>query len=284
MTPDFKDSYWKLGQIEGCWRDIDYHTSNEIHYGALKIVWSMESDKSPNKELEARARTVVDILNGETTKLVPKKKRTLAEWALQATPEEIDAANWKVVFDGLLKARTELDKTGVNHSWLYPYINIAADGAKTPKPKQQQKLTREQIREVFMSNGFTIKEGQSDLKEYVYKAAESLLQIASQAEQEQLSNGYVQLVPEKCDRIVWKGCYYNLPLNPVQPVEQTFDKSELENMAHAANQEALSYGVNFDVFMRFAQSVHDRVYQQLIQSLSLSKAAEKKEQITPTNE
>lgn len=36
-------------------------------------------------------------------------------------------------------------------------------------------LTRDQIREVFMANGFTVKEGQTDLKQYVYDAAYALL-------------------------------------------------------------------------------------------------------------
>jgi hypothetical protein len=36
-------------------------------------------------------------------------------------------------------------------------------------------VTRAQIRKVFLANGFTIKEGLDDLKEYVYEAAEALL-------------------------------------------------------------------------------------------------------------
>ena len=39
------------------------------------------------------------------------------------------------------------------------------------------------IREVFMRNGFTIREGQSDLKPYVYAAAEELLQLAAPVQQ-----------------------------------------------------------------------------------------------------
>ena len=42
--------------------------------------------------------------------------------------------------------------------------------------------TRDQIRSTLLAHGFTIKEGQSDLKEYVYEAAEALLslQLATQ--------------------------------------------------------------------------------------------------------
>lgn len=35
-------------------------------------------------------------------------------------------------------------------------------------------LSREEVRAIFMSHGFTIKEGQTDLKQYVYDAAAAL--------------------------------------------------------------------------------------------------------------
>jgi hypothetical protein len=38
-------------------------------------------------------------------------------------------------------------------------------------------ITKDQIREVFLKNGFTIKEGQTDLKPYVYNAAEELVSL-----------------------------------------------------------------------------------------------------------
>ena len=39
----------------------------------------------------------------------------------------------------------------------------------------RQLLTKDKIKEIFLANGFTIKEGQEDLKEYVYEAANGLL-------------------------------------------------------------------------------------------------------------
>ena len=39
-------------------------------------------------------------------------------------------------------------------------------------------LDRERIREIFMGHGFTVKEGQTDLKQYVYDAADALLRAA----------------------------------------------------------------------------------------------------------
>lgn len=52
---------------------------------------------------------------------------------------------------------------------------VAAFSAQQSKPST---VTRETIRAVFLRNGFTVKEGQTDLKPYVYAAAEELLSIA----------------------------------------------------------------------------------------------------------
>lgn len=43
-------------------------------------------------------------------------------------------------------------------------------------------MNDEQIREIFMAHGFTIKEGQTDLKPYVYAAARALLSASKPAE------------------------------------------------------------------------------------------------------
>jgi hypothetical protein len=42
----------------------------------------------------------------------------------------------------------------------------------------QSFLTKDQIRDVFMENGFTIKDGLTDLKPYVYEAADALIMKA----------------------------------------------------------------------------------------------------------
>jgi polysaccharide deacetylase 2 family uncharacterized protein YibQ len=42
-------------------------------------------------------------------------------------------------------------------------------------PTPMLPISRDRIREIFMANGFTIKEGQTDLKDYVYAAAHALL-------------------------------------------------------------------------------------------------------------
>lgn len=50
------------------------------------------------------------------------------------------------------------------------------------EPRPAVLLNKDAIREVFMRNGFTIKEGQSDLKEYVYAAANELLALGCQSQ------------------------------------------------------------------------------------------------------
>lgn len=47
----------------------------------------------------------------------------------------------------------------------------------TPAPVSVN-ITRDQIRDIFMSNGFTIKEGQTDLKDYVFTAADELISLS----------------------------------------------------------------------------------------------------------
>ena len=54
-----------------------------------------------------------------------------------------------------------------------PLVGRASLSANAGEP------TKAQIREVFMAHGFTIKDGQTDLKQYVYDAAYALLALAA---------------------------------------------------------------------------------------------------------
>lgn len=51
------------------------------------------------------------------------------------------------------------------------------------RDRASQLVTRDRIRAIFLAAGFTVKEGQTDLKPYVYEAAEALLREASQPTQ-----------------------------------------------------------------------------------------------------
>ena len=56
---------------------------------------------------------------------------------------------------------------------------------------RQRVPSRAEIREVFLVNGFTVKDGQTDLKPYVYAAAHALLNLAAapEAPAQEKSNG-----------------------------------------------------------------------------------------------
>ena len=60
-------------------------------------------------------------------------------------------------------------------------------------------LDRDRIREIFMAHGFTVKEGQTDLKQYVYDAAEALLRAArAQADSVQEDAARYRWLAEHC--------------------------------------------------------------------------------------
>ena len=73
---------------------------------------------------------------------------------------------------------------------------------QTMRQAPVSEVERETIRAVFLHNGFTIKEGQTDLKPYVYAAAEELLSIARASWQRAKSAGVpVQKLIEGLDEI-----------------------------------------------------------------------------------
>ena len=60
------------------------------------------------------------------------------------------------------------------------YRSIARAALSATQPAQAaQPVSRDVIRDVFLRNGFTIKDGCSDLKPYVYAAANALLEVAA---------------------------------------------------------------------------------------------------------
>lgn len=63
-------------------------------------------------------------------------------------------------------------------------VAAPAEQQAAPKAAPGESLTRDQIREVFMAHGFTVKEGQTDLKQYVYDAAHALLELVAAPQQE----------------------------------------------------------------------------------------------------
>ena len=66
------------------------------------------------------------------------------------------------------------------HPSLWPALEAAHAAISATQPAQAaQPVSRDVIRDVFLRNGFTIKDGCSDLKPYVYAAANALLEVAA---------------------------------------------------------------------------------------------------------
>jgi hypothetical protein len=60
-------------------------------------------------------------------------------------------------------------------------------------------VTKDQIREVFLRNGFTIKEGHTDLKPYVYDAANELATMVAEDICEMLRKSYDESLQKQKD-------------------------------------------------------------------------------------
>lgn len=88
----------------------------------------------------------------------------------QITDDE-SVEEWEDIRTSPDVAREEAnDMMATGRGEIYEVVPLYATPQPAPAP-----LTRDQIREVFMAHGFTIKEGQTDLKQYVYDAAYALL-------------------------------------------------------------------------------------------------------------
>jgi hypothetical protein len=80
-------------------------------------------------------------------------------------------------------------------------VNFRADQAAQPQ------VSDGLIREIFLANGFTIKDGLSDLKPYVFAAARALLDRAFQlpAQSVQVPEEWKLMPPEATDEMVDEG-------------------------------------------------------------------------------
>lgn len=83
--------------------------------------------------------------------------------------------------------------------------------------------SRAQIRDVFLANGFTVKEGQTDLKEYVYDAAYALLALAPAAPMSvQVPSGW-KLVPVEPTFEMAAACLSIVDLEQGDPEDHRYD-------------------------------------------------------------
>lgn len=75
------------------------------------------------------------------------------------------------------------------------------------------------INEAHRSQNSGWKQGCFDAADNTYKQIKDMLYAAPTTQAAPTTDSYVQPVPDKCDRITWRGSYYHLPLKaPQQPV------------------------------------------------------------------
>ena len=77
--------------------------------------------------------------------------------------------------EGVLALISRLRAAEENYQAATLRANANAEMLKGLLSQQQAVADRDAIRRIFIAHGFTIKEGQTDLKPYVYQAAEALL-------------------------------------------------------------------------------------------------------------
>ena len=118
---------------------------------------------------------------------------------LQEAADEIDALQARAQVQG------EPATVAVDHfdngpfeaytNRIHPPVEIGTKLYTTPQPAQatQAEVTDSMIREAFLANGFTIKDGHSDLKPYVYAAARAILSLRPERvpmTEEEIFNAY----------------------------------------------------------------------------------------------
>lgn len=154
-----------------------------------------EDVKSENLRIHSRADELIACLEGE----IAKRDARIVELEADLTGTQsrvLSLQNQWRKLDSELAAIKAQEPVGVIEYFegqacvvgIDPEFSRLPEGTKLyAAPVSEAKaqgvvmLGRDAIREVFMSNGFTIKEGQADLKPYVYAAAEELLRLAAPA-------------------------------------------------------------------------------------------------------
>lgn len=146
--------------------------------------------RQANHDLAAESFELQAALRG----IAAQADKVLARFDIAAAPQAPAAGEVKF---------SRLDEMPLSDETYRAVVSAAATPAPaaavapTAAPTQEAApLTRDQIRDVFLAHGFTVKEGQTDLKEYVYAAAEALLAAANTQEAEDAAPPTVQTSPK----------------------------------------------------------------------------------------
>lgn len=126
--------------------------------------------------------------------------------------------NWNFVVPNALYTPITKENDTVNSA---PLLSEEKDVSAVIRQMAQQFISgidpdlKEEIRSLYLANGFTIKEGETDLKPYVYQAAIALL-LSAGAVVLNKNNSWVKVSRDdettqvKRDVFFWKGKYYGI--------------------------------------------------------------------------
>lgn len=160
MMPDLKD-----------WHDNDPKEWPDV---AAAVIRTLREQRDEEVELSGRLSAENEALRAQVEAL---------QKAAEHLPWIGHGADWTEAKPVYLVATGEVNEgqeTYTRHDAPVPLADQEVLFTRPPEPLVRPAVTRDQIREVFMRCGFTIKEGQTDLKQYVYDAAYALLASAPQ--------------------------------------------------------------------------------------------------------
>lgn len=181
-TMDLIDAYAEARHIGGC------HTYNAKTAEARAKVVAVLRTQQPapatqqagvalSDDLRDRLVAISEAVADQDDRAAQAMLREiLAAPQPSPTPQANSApsAASKAVLAAIRAANMQLVRTGDDSFMLVTYKQATPQADSQPAPV----LDRDRIREIFMAHGFTVKEGQTDLKQYVYDAADALLRAA----------------------------------------------------------------------------------------------------------
>lgn len=103
--------------------------------------------------------------------------------------------------------------------------------------EQRVAVNRSVIRDVFLRNGFTIKEGHSDLKPYVYAAAEELLALDAPTQYgDGFHAGYWKGRASMADELAEEAREDGIVRVPMDLMKKTIERMELAGISHRGSE------------------------------------------------
>lgn len=178
-------------EVENLRKALQFYADKDHFNIADEGAWDTVSGEPQNYWCDEEGTATVEDGTIARLALAGHQIKFDADAAPQPSPTPQAASS--AVLKAIRAANMQLVRTGDDEFMLVTYKNAKAqcDGGKCgiggycddcPAPQADSQpapvLDRDRIREIFMAHGFTVKEGQTDLKQYVYDAADALLRAA----------------------------------------------------------------------------------------------------------